>query len=196
MIRDDDLVARCQNGDDAAWMKLIRLRTREVYRFCLHFTGREEEAEDATQEIFLKVFRTIESYDPGQSSFSTWVNRVARNHLVDHYRRTRMDRVTSSLEEAMPRLREDRSEEQVIGQLELRERREALETALKRLPAGLREAVILRDLEGLEYTEIACVLRVSLGAVKSRIHRGRLELGRLLGGQRDQTVLAAPASSF
>jgi RNA polymerase sigma-70 factor, ECF subfamily len=128
MLRNDELVERCQKGDDAAWMKLIRTRTREVYRFCLRFTGREDEAEDLTQEIFLKVFRTIESYDPRQSSFSTWLNRVARNHLVDHYRRTRMDRVTSSLEDELPGLKQEGGEEQALDRLERSERREVLQT--------------------------------------------------------------------
>ncbi len=195
MLRNDDLVERCQKGDDAAWMKLIRTRTREVYRFCLHFTGREDEAEDLTQEIFLKVFRTIESYDPAQSSFSTWLNRVARNHLVDHYRRTRMERATSSLEDELSHLPPEHGEEQALQQLENRERREVLQWALEKLSPGLRQAVVLRDLQGLEYTEIAHLLRVSRGTIKSRIHRGRLELGRLLLARRQTSLQGATALS-
>jgi RNA polymerase sigma factor (sigma-70 family) len=184
MRRDEELVERCQRGDDAAWMELIRTRTREVYRLCRRFTSREEEAEDLTQEIFLKIFCSIESYDRRQASFSTWLNRVSRNHLVDHYRRMRQDRVTSSLEDELPRLYDQRGgEARLLEWLDRLERREALRRALGRLSPDVRAAVILRDLEGLAYAEIAGLLRVSCGAVKSRIHRGRLELGRLLTAQ-------------
>jgi RNA polymerase sigma-70 factor (ECF subfamily) len=140
-----------------------------------------EEAEDVTQEVFIKVFQTLKSYDAAQGSFSTWLNRVARNHLVDHYRRTRKDRVTSSLEEALPTAEEKPSPHmEPASRVESRERREALQLALDKLSPDLREAVILRDLHDLDYEEIAQVLRVPQGTVKSRINRGRLELGRVL----------------
>jgi RNA polymerase sigma-70 factor (ECF subfamily) len=140
-----------------------------------------EEAEDVAQEVFIKVFQTLKSYDAAQGSFSTWLNRVARNHLVDHYRRTRKDRVTSSLEEELPAVEEKPSPHtEPTRYLESRERREVLQLALDKLSPDLREAVILRDLQDLDYEEIAQVLRVPQGTVKSRINRGRLELGRVL----------------
>jgi RNA polymerase sigma-70 factor (ECF subfamily) len=106
---------------------------------------------------------------------------VARNHLVDHYRRTRKDRLTSSLEEELPAAEQKVSPHmQPTGQVESRERREILQLALDKLSPDLREAVILRDLHDLDYEEIAQVLRVPQGTVKSRINRGRLELGRVL----------------
>jgi RNA polymerase sigma-70 factor (ECF subfamily) len=140
-----------------------------------------EEAEDLTQEVFIKVFQTLKSYDAAQGSFSTWLNRVARNHLVDHYRRTRKDRVTSSLEDELP-MAEERPSPHIepAGQVEARERREILQLGLDKLSPDLREAVILRDLHDLDYEEIALVLKVPQGTVKSRINRGRLELGRVL----------------
>jgi RNA polymerase sigma-70 factor (ECF subfamily) len=140
-----------------------------------------EEAEDVTQEVFIKVFQTLKSYDAAQGSFSTWLNRVARNHLVDHYRRTRKDRVTSSLEDELPAAEEKPSPHmEPIGRVESRERRETLQLALDKLSPDLREAVVLRDLHDLDYEEIALVLKVPQGTVKSRINRGRLELGRVL----------------
>jgi RNA polymerase sigma-70 factor (ECF subfamily) len=140
-----------------------------------------EEAEDVTQEVFIKVFQTLKSYDAAQGSFSTWLSRVARNHLVDHYRRTRKDRLTSSLEEELPAAEQKASlHMQPTGQVESRERKETLQLALDKLSPDLREAVILRDLHDLDYEEIAQVLRVPQGTVKSRINRGRLELGRVL----------------
>jgi RNA polymerase sigma-70 factor (ECF subfamily) len=178
---DQELLNRCLAGEDSAWEALLSAHTRRIYNLCYRFTGRVEEAEDVTQEVFIKVFQTLKSYDAAQGSFSTWLNRVARNHLVDHYRRTRKDRVTSSLEEELPAAEERPSPHmEPTGQVESRERKEILQLALDRLSPDLREAVILRDLHDLDYEEIAQVLRVPQGTVKSRINRGRLELGRVL----------------
>ena len=172
---------RCLTGEDSAWEALLRGYTRKIYNLCYRFTGRVEEAEDLTQEVFIKVFQTLKSYDAAQGSFSTWLNRVARNHLVDHYRHTRKDRVTSSLEDELPMAEEKPSPHmEATGQLESRERREILQLAMDKLSPDLREAVILRDLHDLDYEEIALVLKVPQGTVKSRINRGRLELGRVL----------------
>ena len=181
MEQDQELLDRCLAGEDSAWEALLRDYTRKIYNLCYRFTGRVEEAEDVTQEVFIKVFQTLKSYDAAQGSFSTWLNRVARNHLVDHYRRTRKDRVTSSLEDELSEAEQKPSPQmEPTGEVESRERRETLQLALDRLSPDLREAVILRDLHDLDYEEIAQVLRVPQGTVKSRINRGRLELGRVL----------------
>ena len=181
MEQDQELLDRCLAGEDSAWEALLRDYTRKIYNLCYRFTGRVEEAEDVTQEVFIKVFQTLKSYDAAQGSFSTWLNRVARNHLVDHYRRTRKDRVTSSLEDELPLAEQGPSPQmEPTGQVESRERRETLQLALDKLSPDLREAVILRDLHDLDYEEIALVLKVPQGTVKSRINRGRLELGRVL----------------
>jgi RNA polymerase sigma-70 factor (ECF subfamily) len=179
--QDQELLNRCLAGEDYAWEALLRNYTRKIYNLCYRFTGRVEEAEDVTQEVFIKVFQTLKSYDAAQGSFSTWLNRVARNHLVDHYRRTRKERATSSLEDELPRAEEKSSPHmEPTGQVESRERREILQLALDKLSPDLREAVILRDLHDLDYEEIALVLKVPQGTVKSRINRGRLELGRVI----------------
>jgi RNA polymerase sigma-70 factor (ECF subfamily) len=178
---DHGLLNRCLAGEDSAWEALLSAHTRRIYNLCYRFTGRVEEAEDVTQEVFIKVFQTLKSYDAAQGSFSTWLNRVARNHLVDHYRRTRKDHLTSSLEDELPAAEQKASRHvEPTDQVESRERREILQLALDRLSPDLREAVILRDLHDLYYEEIAQVLRVPQGTVKSRINRGRLELGRVL----------------
>ena len=181
MEQDQEILDRCLTGEDSAWEALLRSYTRKIYNLCYRFTGRVEEAEDLTQEVFIKVFQTLKSYDAAQGSFSTWLHRVARNHLVDHYRRTRKDRVTSSLEDELPAAEEKLSPHiEPTSQVESRERREILQLALDKLSPDLREAVILRDLHDLDYEEIALVLKVPQGTVKSRINRGRLELGRVL----------------
>jgi RNA polymerase sigma-70 factor (ECF subfamily) len=178
---DPKLVQRCLAGENSAWEGLLKLHTRKIFNLCYRFTGRPSEAEDLTQEIFIKIFQTLHSYDVGQGTFATWLSRVARNHLVDHYRRTKKERLTSSLDE------EEGVIEQVASltagpgaQVESRERKELLQMGLDKLSPDLREAVILRDLNDLDYDEIARVLGVPQGTVKSRINRGRLELARVL----------------
>lgn len=169
--QDQELLRRCLAGDDSAWEMLLRAQSRKIFNLCYRFTGRPHEAEDLTQEIFIKVFQTLRTYDAAQGTFSTWLNRIARNHLVDHYRRTKRDRATSSLEEELGILEEKSSQDvEPIRRLESRERQEALQQALNKLSPDLREAVVLRDLQDLDYTEIAQVLGVPQGTVKSRIN--------------------------
>lgn len=181
MEQERQLVERCLGGEDSAWEELLRAYNRKIYNLCYRFTGRPSEAEDLTQEIFIKIFQTLISYDAAQAAFSTWLNRVARNHLVDHYRRTHKDRLTSSLDDD-PAGFEDKpsAEEQPMARLESRERRELLQAALDRLSPDMREAVVLRDFQDLDYDEIAQVLGVPQGTVKSRINRGRMELARVI----------------
>ena len=181
MDQDLELLKRCAAGENSAWEALLRVYTRKIYNLCYRFTGRGVEAEDLTQEVFIKVFQTLRSYDAAQGSFSTWLHRVARNHLVDHYRRTKKDRVTSSIEDDLRTIEEKPGPGAgPAGHVEARERKELLQGALEKLSPDMREAVILRDLHDLDYDEVAQVLGVPTGTVKSRINRGRLELARVL----------------
>src|SRR3954462_6480464 len=95
---DSSLVSRCLRGDETAWEELVRLHTRKVYGLCYRFTGSASEAQDLTQEVFLRVFRTVKTFRSAEGSFGTWLARVTRNLLIDHYRRTCHDRVTDSIE--------------------------------------------------------------------------------------------------
>ena len=181
MERDPELLKRCLAGDGTAWEELLHAHTRKIFNLCYRFSGHGSDAEDLTQEIFIKVFQTLRTYDPGQGSFQTWLNRVARNHLVDHYRRTRKERLTSSIEEETVELQEKPVPgTNPLERVEWRERKELLQSALDRLSPDMREAVILRDLQDFDYQEIAHVLGVPEGTVKSRINRGRVELARVL----------------
>ena len=183
--QDSSLVERCLGGDDAAWEDLVRLHTRRVYGLCYRFTGSDAEAQDLTQEVFLRIFRSLRSFRSAEGSFVTWLARLTRNLLIDHYRRSRKERVTDSIEEQLPMLEEHaspaaRPEGMVAG----REASEILQAALQKLSPELRETVILRDLQEMEYREIAQVLKVPEGTVKSRLNRGRGELGRILRKQK------------
>src|SRR5690348_4982499 len=94
---DFSLVSRCLSGDETAWEELVRLHTRRVYGLCYRFTGSDAEAQDLTQEVFVRVFKTLRTFRSTEGSFGTWLARVTRNLLIDHYRRTRQDRVTDSI---------------------------------------------------------------------------------------------------
>jgi RNA polymerase sigma-70 factor (ECF subfamily) len=178
---DLPLVERCLGGQEAAWEELVRVHTRRVFSVCYRFTGTDTEAQDLTQEVFLRVFRTLRSFRAGEGSFAVWLNRLTRNLLIDHYRRTKQDRATASIEEQLPRIEESTAvSSRADGMLAGREASELLQAALQKLSPELRETVVLRDIEELEYREIAQVLQVPEGTVKSRLNRGRAELARLL----------------
>jgi len=178
---DAKLVERCLKGGEAAWEELVRTHTRRVFAICLRFTNNHTEAEDITQEVFLRVFRNLKSFRSGQGTFVVWLARLTRNLLIDHYRRGKMDRSTDSIEDQLPLLEEKASlGSRTDALLAGREAGEILQAALQKLSPELRETVILRDLEELEYREIAQVLNVPEGTVKSRLNRARSELARIL----------------
>ena len=181
---DSTLVERCLRGDDTAWEDLVRGHTRRVYALCYRFTGRDSEAQDLTQEVFLRVFRSLKSFRSAEGAFGTWLARLTRNLLIDHYRRSRQDRATESIEEQLPLIEESgalagRPDRMLAG----REASEILQAALQKLSPELRETVILRDLQEMEYREISRALKIPEGTVKSRLNRGRAELARVLRRQ-------------
>jgi RNA polymerase sigma-70 factor (ECF subfamily) len=183
------LVRRCASGDAVAWEEIVQRFHRRIYNICYRFAGSADDAQDLTQEVFIKVYRTIGSFDGAKASFNTWLTTVTRNLLVDHFRKTRNDRATDSIDvvqgadEDGPTLAERlpaNGAESPHLHVESRERREMVHRALQQISPDLREAVILRDLQDMDYREIAQVLKVPEGTVKSRINRGRAELARLL----------------
>lgn len=178
---DSQIVERCLAGDQSAWEDLVKTHTRRVYAICFRFTGKENEAQDLTQEVFLRVFKTVRSFRSGEGSFGVWLARLTRNLLIDNYRRTKLERATDSIEDQLNVLEEktalhSRTDSLLAG----REASELLQAGLQKLSPELREAVILRDLEEFDYKEIANVLGVPEGTVKSRLNRGRTELARVL----------------
>jgi len=188
------LVRRCLAGDSSAWEEIVRLHHRRVYNLCYRFTNSAEEAQDLTQDVFVRVYRTLASYSLAKGAFTTWLTTLTRNLLVDHFRRSKQDRITDSIDAG---LREEEDSLSLSDRLEdpgptpddrlaSKETQKLVQQALKRLSPELREAVILRDLQDFDYKEIAQVLRVPEGTVKSRINRGRMELARLLSRNKKQ----------
>ena len=179
---DSELVKGCLAGDHGAWDSIVRQYNQRIYNLAYRFTGRFDEAEDLTQEIFLKVYRTLNSYRPESGALVTWIVRVGRNHIIDHYRKFKTERThTDSLEVEYEKAEENPARYANPAQaLEQRELSERVHQALLKISEDLREAVILRDLEEFTYEEIASMLDLPLGTVKSRINRGRVELARLL----------------
>jgi RNA polymerase sigma-70 factor (ECF subfamily) len=181
------IVRRCMDGDSGAWAELVRTHHRRVYGLCYRFTGNPSDAEDLTQDVFLKIFSNLASFDITRGSLQVWITTMTRNLLVDNFRRTRNQRATGSLDEGWESAEElkpiDRLTSSGPSPLESVARRELakmVQQALVRVSVDLREAVILRDLQDMDYKEIACVLGIPEGTVKSRISRGRAELARLL----------------
>ncbi|MGC2404447.1 MAG: sigma-70 family RNA polymerase sigma factor [Acidobacteriaceae bacterium] len=182
------LVRRCIAGDAAAWEEIVQTYHRRIYNICYRFAGSADDAQDLSQEVFIKMYRTLASYDHTKGAFVTWVTTITRNLLVDHFRKTKQDRLTDSMdtpaserEDALP-LSEQIPDHSPTPDAKARSREvgEVVHAALGRLSPELREAVILRDLQDMDYREIATVLKVPEGTVKSRINRGRAELARLL----------------
>lgn len=182
------LVRRCVAGDAVAWEEIVQRYNRRIYNICYRFAGSADDAQDLTQEVFIKMYRTLNSYDMERGAFMTWVTTITRNLLVDHFRKSKQDRVTDSID-AAPSEHEDATplSDKIQDRTptpdasaQSRETRETVHRALQKLSPDVREAVILRDLQDMDYREIATVLRVPEGTVKSRINRGRAELARLL----------------
>ncbi len=180
---DADLLSRCRSGDEAAWHELVALHTRKVFGLAYRFTGRVDEAEDLTQEVFVKVFQTLGRYREADGPFGGWLMAVARNHAIDRYRRRKQERTRRSDDTAVLERMAAPGEHPIAG-LERQERAGIVHRGLRALPPDLRLPLILCALQGMPYDEIASELQLPLGTVKSRINRARIELAKRLTAQK------------
>jgi RNA polymerase sigma-70 factor (ECF subfamily) len=177
-LDDGEIVRRCRRGDDDAWQLLMSRYRQRVFYLAYQFVGDFAEAEDLSQDIFLKLYGSLHRFDESQS-FKAWMTAVGRNYLIDHYRRHRKHRrLLDSGDDALRAIPDKR--ESPVGDAERHERSEILRKGLASLPEVLRKAVILRDVQDMSYEEIATKLGVPVGTVKSRINRGRAELATSL----------------
>ena len=172
----DDLettVERCRAGDEEAWSLLVNTTIGPIYRLCASFAPTAAEAEELTQEVYLKLWENLERYRPG-SNFMAWAWRVAKNLLIDAHRRGRREREAAWLDsEVLDRLPANDSP---ARRAEYRQRLRLVAQGLSQIDEELARLILLRDFAGLSYQEIAQALDLPLGTVKSRLNRGRLEL--------------------
>jgi len=173
------LVERCLAGDQAAWDQIVRQHWRKVFNLAYKFVGRHDEAEDLTQDIFLKIFKALHTFDR-RANFQTWLISISRNLCIDHYRSVRKERETMARDVDASQLTPVSRERGPHSQLEQTDLKNLVRLALAELPPALRQAVVLRDLQEFSYQEIADQLGLPEGTAKSRINRGRLELARQL----------------
>jgi RNA polymerase sigma-70 factor, ECF subfamily len=177
---DLELIERCLVQDEAAWEQIITRYKRKVFGIAYKFTGRFEEAEDLTQEVFFKVYKALHSYKKEQD-FSWWLVSISRNACIDYYRSVKRERriLSGDLTDLKNFKFQGLSPQ---GNMEAAERSKVLRQSLSELPDDLRRVLILRDLQGKSYKEIADELNLAEGTVKSRIHRGRAELAEKMKG--------------
>jgi RNA polymerase sigma-70 factor (ECF subfamily) len=181
----DSLIEQCLSGDQQAWEAIVRQNWRKVFNVAYKFVGKHDEAEDLTQDIFLKIFKALNTFDR-RANFQTWIISISRNLCIDHYRSVRKERQLIAREVDTGDLQPASTDRGPYQAAEHRDLRGMLRQALQALPVTLRTAVVLRDLQELSYQEIADHLGLPEGTVKSRINRGRIELAHQIKRLQDK----------
>jgi len=175
-LADAAVVTRAQTGDFAAFEELVRRFRNDVFRLAYHFVRDREEAWDLSQEVFIKVHRSLGRFR-GEANFKTWLLRITANQCKDHLKKRRLATVAFD-----DRLRADRPSGHLGPDqaLEAREIGEAIQAALEKLPHKHRTAFVLREFEGLTYEEMAQAMQCNIGTVMSRLHHARKKMQRAL----------------
>jgi len=156
---------------------LVDLYSKKVFNMAFQFTGSYQESEDLTQDIFVKLYRSLDKFDFSRN-FTAWLLTLAKNYLIDEYRRTKWEkRSRDDFEDHLPKLAGADDPERGMAE---EENRKLLWSGLNRLPADIRMAVILKEIQGKTYEDVAGITGVPVGTVKSRINRGRLQLAQIL----------------
>lgn len=184
-----ELVRRARAGDGVAWEDIVTAFSRRIFNLAYRFTSNAEGAEDLTQEVFIRVYRSLDQYDPKQGDLANWLMRLARNLIIDDYRhrqRNPQNTMADAVDDHQYHLR-------AVGtsahkEMERRELASQVQDGIDKLPGDLKTCVILRDIEEMTYQEIVDVLQIPEGTVKSRINRGRIELAKILRRMRVVTV--------
>jgi RNA polymerase sigma-70 factor (ECF subfamily) len=172
-----EIVTKCLKGDAGAWKMLVDLYAKRIYNLAYQFSGTPQEAEDLVQDIFFKLYNSLGKYEP-EKDFSAWFLTLARNYLIDEYRQHRQEKsLRDDFDElTLSATASDSPEHQYLA----RERTELIRQALSELSPELRTVLVLREIEGFSYEEIAEKLGLPVGTVKSRINRGRLQMAEVI----------------
>jgi RNA polymerase sigma-70 factor, ECF subfamily len=176
-----DLVRRCRAGDGAAWEEIVSTFSRRIFNLAYRFTSSTESAEDLTQEVFIRIYKTLEQYDAKHGDLANWLMRLARNLIIDDYRhrqRNPQNTYAEDVDDHTFHLRAVGGSAQ--SDIERRELAKQVQEGIDKLPSDLKTCVILRDIEEMSYQEIVDALNIPEGTVKSRINRGRIELAKIL----------------
>ncbi len=184
-----ELVRRARAGDGAAWEDIVSSFSRRIFNLAYRFTSNIDAAEDLTQDVFIRVYRSLEQYDAKQGDLANWLMRLARNLIIDDYRhrqRNPQNSMADAVDDHSYHLRAVGTSAQ--KEIERKELAGQVQEGIDKLPEDLRTCVILRDIEELTYQEIVDVLRIPEGTVKSRINRGRIELAKILRRMRVVTI--------
>lgn len=184
-----ELIKRARGGDGAAWEEIVSLYSRRIFNLAYRFTSSVSGAEDLTQEVFIRIYKTLDQYDPKQGDLSNWLMRLARNLIIDDYRhrqRNPQNSMADAVDDHQYHLRAVGTSAQ--KEIERKELAGQVQEGIDKLPDDLRTCVILRDIEELSYQEIVDVLKIPEGTVKSRINRGRIELAKILRRMKVVTV--------
>lgn len=179
---DSKLVERCLKGDARSWEALLNTYSGRIFNMAYRYTGRFDLSEELTQDVFVKIYENLRAFRPETGSLQNWMMRVGRNLIIDNYRATRKEKNVAGSEEleVLDFKVESAGGSSPFEDLYSKERAEYLMSGLMELTPELREAVILRDIEGMAYQDIADLLGIPDGTVKSRINRGRIELAKVL----------------
>ncbi|MBX3293794.1 MAG: sigma-70 family RNA polymerase sigma factor [Acidobacteria bacterium] len=180
-IEGAELVRRARAGDGAAWEDIVSSFSRRIFNLAYRFTSNVEAAEDLTQDVFIRVYRSLEQYDAKQGDLANWLMRLARNLIIDDYRhrqRNPQNSMADAVDDHEYHLRSAGTT--AHREIERRELASQVHEGINKLPVDLRTCVILRDIEEMSYQEIVDVLKIPEGTVKSRINRGRIELAKIL----------------
>ncbi|HMS43779.1 MAG TPA: sigma-70 family RNA polymerase sigma factor [Pyrinomonadaceae bacterium] len=188
-ITGAELVRRARAGDGTAWEDIVTQYSRRIFNLAFRFTSSVEAAEDLTQEVFIRIYKTLEQYDAKQGDLSNWLMRLARNLIIDDYRhrqRNPQNTMADDVDDHSYHLRSVGTS--AHKEMERRELAAQVQEGIDKLPPDLRTCVILRDIEEMTYQEIVEVLNIPEGTVKSRINRGRIELAKILRRMRVVTI--------
>lgn len=188
-INGADLVRRARAGDSSAWEEIVTAFSRRIFNLAYRFTSSVDGAEDLTQDVFIRIYRTLDQYDPKQGDLANWLMRLARNLIIDDYRhrqRNPQNTMADAVDDHQYHLRAVGTSAQ--RDMERRELAAQVQEGINKLPPDLKTCVILRDIEELSYQEIVDALQIPEGTVKSRINRGRIELAKILRRMRVVTI--------
>lgn len=179
----ETVILDCLEGKEGAWEMLVNTYSKRVFNMAYQFTGSHEEAEDLTQEIFLKLYGSLTKYN-FEKNFTAWLLTLAKNYLIDEYRKTKWEK--KQRDDFNEHLMNSDASDNPEVRLLMGENNKILWEGLNHLASEVRMAIILKEIQGKKYEEVAEILNLPVGTIKSRINRGRLQLAKILREKKER----------